>query len=516
MMMLRQHSTGFAPKGIKAYKKSYFASFLRSAGITALASDGRIVLFSTTSLYSSGIIDSRTAIVCMCGAQTTALIANFMAVIDDTSLIYLLLGIGGITSFFLRNKKCEKTKKVFLFLMSISVLLFGMNEMKDSLAFIGQNIHVKNIITLNHNSGFLVFIFGGILSFIMQSTGAVSFMAVSFYGSGILTHDQAVWFLFGGTCLGSTIRNQIYSFTFTGSSRRLLTIFANRIVLSALIAITQYLFQIHTGIPMLNGLFRGIYDNIIFEVFFTFFTTDAICTILMLTFMNPLIRIYEKLLPDDEFEKISKAMYITNINSLPKKEWGPLIKKEMARISEKLFDFLDIYISKNNYKFAEHISTSNRIIIDKMLELYKEAYDDYPECSGDRRLYEKMLILNNLNRAVTKVVKSLYDSKITNYCKIIDAMLQHIDFVLMYISDFMKKDKADLESLNFIHACVLDTKSRKELLSDSFILGYNEYKDSFRFEFASAYYDILHYCREFVESYTNAAPLNEASTNSKI
>ena len=266
---------------------------------------------------------------------------------------------------------------------------------------------------------------------------------------------------------------------------------------------------------MLNAFFRRIYNNIIFEVFLTLFATDAICTILTLSFMNPLIRIYEKLLPDDQFEKISKAMYITNINALPKKDWGSLIKKEMTRITEKLFDFFDIYIFKNNYKVAEHILESNGIIIGKILEMYKEAYDDDPECSEDRRLYEKILILNNLNNAVAKVVKTLYDSKITNYCNIVDAMLQHIHLVLTYISDFIKKDKLDSELLDSIHMCVLDTKRRKELLADNFILGNNEYKDSFRFEFASSYYDVLHYCRAFVESHTNTVPLSATATNSK-
>lgn len=504
IMMLGQYSAGFTQKDINVDKRSSFFSFLKSAGITALTADSRLVMFSTTSLCSSGLISFRTALVCMCGAQTTALTASFLAVIDNTILIYLILGTGGVVSFFLRKKSCKKTKTFFLFLMSIGVLLFGMNEMKESLAFIGQNSYVKTIITSNSNNEILVFIFGGILSFIMQSSGAVSFMTVGFYGSGIFTHNQAIWFLFGATCIGSAIRNQMYAFTFSGSSRRLFTIYSNRIMISALLAIAQYLFQIYTNIPMLNAIFQGIYDNIIFEVFCTFFVTDGVCTILMLMFMNPLIRIYEKILPDDKFERMSRAIYINNIDSVPKKEWLPLIKKEMAGIFEKLSEFLGIYIFNNSYKNTIFISKSNDIIINRMIVLYKETYDDdTPGLLEDSRLYEKLLALNKVNKTVTKTVNILYNSKITHYNEIIDAMLQHMHLVLICMSDFMKKDEMDSELLNHIYMSVSDSKGRKKLLSYNFISLCREYNNSFRFEFVSLYYDFLNHCVEFVKSYSD-------------
>lgn len=502
---LTQYSADFSKKKLKqSGNKSLTLTFLKSFGISAAAGSSTLVLYSASSFCRAGIIDFKTALVSSLGT-IGSISACFMAVIDNRTIIYLILGIGGVMIFFTRKIQNEKIKTLFFFLFSIGLLLYGMDELKTTFAFIKTNNEIKSVIGRWH-SNFLIFFFGGIISLLMQSGSATAFMAVGLYGGHIFTHEQTAWFIYGGTCLGSAIRSQLIAFSFRGSARRLLGMYSNKIFLIALIASILYFIQIYSKIPMINQIFRSIYDNIIFEVYGSMVAIELIIILCTLIFIKPIIRFYEKLYSDEPSEKLSKAVYLTNIESKPKEEWISLMEKESGEILCKFSELLSEYSSKKDISFINNVCNANAIVIEQMLDLHKKLFNTTNSnlfITGG--IYEKLLILDRLNKEVNLLLETVNKSKIMMNDEIVDAVIQHLHLVFSELSSFIKNRKSDMDFLEYICKSVRDTKPRRDILENEFIFTDRKYGNDLKLEFIGSYYDSLHYLREIELCYEKSS-----------
>jgi phosphate:Na+ symporter len=309
----------------KREKPSLVLSFLKSAGITALIADsGKLVMYSTSSFCFSGLMNFETAFVCILGSNLTAGASSFLALINERNFIYIILGLGGFMRFFLRRSGQENLKLVAMFIFSIGLLLFGIILMKDNFAFIGNNYYLKHVVTTFHYSGLIMILIGTAISFIMQSTAGFSFMVIGLWGSNLISYEQSILMLYG-SCISSCIKSRVYALPFKGSARRLMLVSANIVLASTIITIGLYFLERTTSIPLLNSLLRSIHRNVVFEVSGAMLISNLFIVLSALIFLKPLIRLYNKLYPDDTGEVLAKTQYINNIESLPKSQWPELM-----------------------------------------------------------------------------------------------------------------------------------------------------------------------------------------------
>lgn len=500
IVSLMQYSSEYSriKKTIRKRKESSLLfSFLKSAGITALAADsGKLVMYSTSSLCFSGLMNFRTAFVCMLGSILTSGASSFFALINERYLIYMILGLGGIMRFVYRKSKKENLKLIAMFIFSVGLLLFGITLIKDNFLFLGNNDHVKHLI-ITYNNPFLVILIGAVISFIMQSTAGFSFMIVGLWGSNLISYEQSILMLYG-SCISSCIKCQLYALPFKGSARRLISVNANITLVSSVITVGLYFLERFTSIPLLNSLLRSIYQNVIFEVSGAMLISILFIVSLHLVFLRFLVPLYTRLYPDSSDEILAKTHYIQNIESLPKSQWPVLMSKEVDRIVANLYKLVD-FESPKDLVDAKTICDCNDLIFDRIMDLHKYIYSKRNSNSLDEYLlYEKLFFLKNLN------------SRLVRYCEIIkksDAMLKevfkyavsiHIFLLLKCLSDFIC-NKTDVEEICTITE-TLNFRARKleifKIIKD--IKGEYETK----YELASIYCDILSSLSEIINTYT--------------
>lgn len=499
VVSLNQYSSEYSKtkKAIRPRKEpSLILSFLKSAGLTAIAADsGRMVIYTTSSFCFSGLMNFKTAFVCVLGATFTSGSSNFFALINERYLIYLILGLGGIGRFILRKSSKENLKLVALFIFSVGILLFGTVLIKDNFAFLGENDYVKHIVITVHNP-FLVILIGALISFIMQSSAGFSFMIVGFWSSNLISYEQSILMLYG-SCIAACIRGRLYALPFKGSARRLLLISTDVVSVSSIIIIGLYFIEKNTSAPLLNSLLRSIYKNVVFEVSGAMLISNLFIALLSLLFLKHLVRLYTNLYPDDPDEILVKTHYIQNIETRPESEWPVLINKEVDRITATLYVLVD-FESSNNLSDVKAICNSNDLILNRMLDLHKHIYEGKNNNSIEEYLlYERLFYLEKLNKELLRYwgIMKKYDISSVDICT--HAASIHILAALKCLSDFIYK-QIDIHEIEIVFE-TLNFESRKIKVFEITKDIKAEYDATF--ELANVYCDILAYLSEIINSY---------------
>ncbi len=514
IVCISQYSNEYA-KTKKAIKKrkssSLILSFLKSAGITALAADhGKLVTYSASSFCFSGLINFETAFVCILGASLTAGASSFLALINERDFIYIILGFGGLMRLILIKSRQENLKLIAMFIVSVGLLLFGIILIKDNFAFLGKNDYIKHALMTFHNP-FLVIFIGTVISFIMQSTAGFTFMIVGLWGGNLVSYEQSILMLYG-SCIAWFFRIWIYALPFKGSAKRLMFVSADIILASTIITIGFYFLERATSIPLLNSLLRCVYKNVVLEVSGAMLISTLFIVFLSFIFLKPLVRLYTKRYPEDSDEILSKTHYINNIESLPKNQWPELMNKEIDRIIANFHILVDIE-SSGTLPNAKAVCNSNDLILDRIIDLHKHMYGGVDSSSSSLQeywLYEKLFYSNNLN------------TKLVRYCEIINkcdrsgknifvhAVSVHVLFILKCLSDFIY-NKANTHEIDIV-AESLNFKGRSTRVLD--IVKDIKSEHDTKFELAYVYYDILASLSEIVNTYKYS--LNAAIPDTRI
>lgn len=112
---------------------------------------------------------------------------------------------------------------VFLFLAGVGVFLYGISTMGESLEILAGN-RLKKLFAKTDKNIFAGLGIGAVTTAAVQSSSAVTVMAIGFVNSGFMSLVQATGIIFGAN-IGTTITAQLMAFGFGGVSTINLSIF---------------------------------------------------------------------------------------------------------------------------------------------------------------------------------------------------------------------------------------------------------------------------------------------------
>ncbi len=96
---------------------------------------------------------------------------------------------------------------IFSLFGGLALFLYGMNMMSTNLEVMAGN-RMKSILEKLTSNRFLGVLVGAVVTAVVQSSSAVTVMAVGFVNSGLMTLRQAVWIIMGAN-IGTTITGQL-------------------------------------------------------------------------------------------------------------------------------------------------------------------------------------------------------------------------------------------------------------------------------------------------------------------
>ena len=512
---LSQYSASYSSNDFRKTNtsRSIFGEFFKSIGITCLASDGgRVASFSSATLLASGLLAYKAAVYSIFGAVVASSSASFFVVFDNKILIFILVGVGGIGYFFLQ-KRYIYPAKICILMFYLGLLLFGMLQMKSAFSFMSENSSVYNY--LANEKHLLMFLVDGIiLSIILQSGGAVTFLTIALSRAGLINYDQSFLILIGGT-LGSAIRAQIYAMAFSGSAKQLISFFAG-IKTVAFIVLLSFFIIFFNILGTLNTLENSNYFSNIALVYALASTFSNIISVLI---AMPLVRqieiFYNKLFPVDSLEKNSQAKYIRHIEKKDKKEWPKLIQQEFDYILSRLSNnFIEMTRKVKNVKYDNYHS-SNKIIIETMDHYSKEFSFNQGAFPFNNANYELLILLKKLNFCINNYFKNLSDVPKKINSQITDAIIQHTDFLLLELSKC--STGLNLEEIRMTLSSLNDDNYRKrsQVLHENLLKNPATQKNDLIIKFINSYNDTIITAKMMLECFLVKGLISDKETTSK-
>jgi phosphate:Na+ symporter len=392
--ILRKLSSKSFKKIINKLTGSKLKAFFSSIFFTAIFQSSSFVTLIILSLIGVGLISLENAIAVVFGANigttfTAWIVAVFGFEVNLTPLFYFFIGLGGF-SVLIEN---EKTKRILLLLFAIGLLFYGLEIMKDSMAFFSKNIDINEF----KNYPLIVFLLVGfIITGIIQSSSASIAIIQSALFSGVVDFKMAAAFVIGAN-IGTTVTAVIGSIGGNSDKKRL--------------ALAHVLFNVSVG--------TAAFVFLKYLVGITLYFTDGLDNVLKIAFFHtlfnvigvfvwfPFIDLYSKLLKKIAKDKKRSAVkYINSVDiNIPNLAVDAL-NKEINRLAKKVsnFAFLAIFVppSKTD-KPIDKILEENSELIDAN---FNKLYGEIREIEGE--IYKFISQLNQDENIVKLFKKTMY------------------------------------------------------------------------------------------------------------
>lgn len=305
------------------------------------------------------------------GTTATGILASFSSL--PISLYFLIFAFIGVVLMFFKN---DLTKNIGEILAGLGLLFFGIAIMK---AGFKQNDIINGLQSFfnSFDFGLLLYLFGILITALVQSSSAITSIVIAMVGAGSLTLGNGL-FIVLGAMVGTVVNTILVSINGSAEGKR-----------ASLIA---FFLRLVTTLVML--IFLSIFNNQISSAFHIFAIngTDELpvamfALIFNLIFMplcipllKPMIKLFERLVKDKEKDKLKSCVLYINKNILKNPSIAEMqVKKEilnMYDLSYKNYLYaIDKFLTGDTNKDNEIIDLENKIdylnnqIADFLIEL---------------------------------------------------------------------------------------------------------------------------------------------------
>jgi phosphate:Na+ symporter len=242
---LKELSKGSLQKILRKFTKNHFSSILTGAFSSAFLQSSSVVLLITIAFAGAGVLKLSNALGIVLGANlgTTAtgwLVSTlgFKVDLELWSIPLLSFGLFGIVFF----SKKEKVAHLFSVLVGIGFFIWGLTLVKESMLDLTRTFDSSNLQDFSKTDFFL---FGLIITAIIQSSSATIAIVLGAVHAGLIPVESAIYTIIGAD-LGTTATAIIAGLRGKAVKKRIgLSHFFFNIVTSLLaIAITPFIFPI--------------------------------------------------------------------------------------------------------------------------------------------------------------------------------------------------------------------------------------------------------------------------------
>lgn len=173
---------------------------LFGAGVTAILQSSSLMMATMIGLINTNLMTLEQAVGMMMGAEIGTTLTAQIVAFDIDQFVYLFIALGFVLAEFLPRSKWQDYGEV---IMGFGILFLGMNLMSDALKLLTTFPAVESWLAMMGQNIFAGLLAGIVLTAVVQSSSAVTGLAVAMGISQVITLEGAVAILLGaniGTC----------------------------------------------------------------------------------------------------------------------------------------------------------------------------------------------------------------------------------------------------------------------------------------------------------------------------
>lgn len=429
----------------------------------AIQSSGATTVM-TIGFVNAHIISMKQAATIIFGGEigttlTGQLVALGMMGNSEIDLNFLFSSLAGLGVFINMFAKKEKVKLFGSVLTGIGLLFAGLDVMSSAMSEFSKSPALKDIIA-NLNSSILLIIFGAVLTAIIQSSTAITSIAISMVAVGLINISQGIYLTLGanvGTCLTGMLAG-MKSDSANAKRTSLMQLIFN-IGGVVLVYIIDLIMKMLSGGNMSFGvLFENMFPGLPhtqLAMFHTIFNISSVIIVLPLT--EKLVSLTEKIIKDDAPEKRKEGFFFVDENIIS----TPSIAVE--QIKQEIVNMANISIQNFNISM-DMLKTLN-------FDRQKELDDNEEELNYlNKELVELIVKLGQskkLNKKDTRYLSSTYKTI---------ADLERIGDYAQNLSNYAK----DLGEEKFNDVIINELEVTRNLINKLYMIIIDAYKNDKR------------------------------------
>lgn len=283
-----------------------FKSLGLGAGITVAVQSSSAVTVMLVGLVNSGImaLDQTVGVIMgsNIGTTLTAWILSMAGIESDNIFISLLkpenfspvIALIGIALFMLSKKK--KRQDVGMIMLGFSVLMYGMELMKNAVAPLAEMESFQNLLVA-FNNPIVSVLFGAVFTGVIQSSAASVGILQALSMTGSITYRAAIPIIMGQN-IGTCVTALISSIGVNRNAKRVTAIHMSFNIIGTVICLVVFY-----GLDaLLHFSFVNRAINPV-EIAFVHSIFNIVTTVILLPFSNLLVKLAKRIIPDGKDKK---------------------------------------------------------------------------------------------------------------------------------------------------------------------------------------------------------------------
>ncbi len=410
------------------------------AGATTQSMSG--LTFIVISVLRSRLLAIESALVVVLGGGFGVTMIVVVAAFDIRSAALCVIGLAAAVAV---TERLTRYRTLATALFGGSLMVFGLVLLKDAAAPMAEAPWFREAMAGAGASLWLAFGVAALLTFIAQSSGAVSIFAISLATAGAISMDQVLMMIYG-SFIGSGAIQYVLSTGLTGRSRQvaMFMILYNALICS--IGVPWLLLEVHAGIPGLKALVTATILGPAQQMSAFYVILTMVLLPVLVPLRHRLARFLERQWPVSTVDGMSSMQFIHGHASVDAETSLTLVELEQRRLMGLLSQYFEL-VRRN-----EPLASTQAAILSIMGEIDEFLADLqklHPTQGVERRniLMSRQKLLAWLEAALADVCQPLtVPGGSPLFRQFSNTVCEGVDTVVLLASDLF--DEADPRSWN--------------------------------------------------------------------
>ena len=320
-----------------------------------------------------------------------------------------------------------------------AMIVLGLMLLREAAAPLAEEPWFRDMVEGSGHSLILAFVVAAALTFIVQSSGAVSVFGISLASVGVISVDQAIMTIYG-SYFGSAAILTVLSANLTGRSRQVVMYLVIFDLLICAVVIPLLYAEIYLDVPSIKAVIDATGLDLPQRLALVYVITSVVPVPIMLAVLGPSTRILEKLWPESEIDELSRAQFIHGHATVDIDTSLVLVDLEQRRafrLQQRYFDLV------REGKDVRPLRDASRTLMTEIEEFLTDLQPLHPMQAVENRntLLNRQKLLAWLADSVAAMCDALLDiSEQAKLKQFREAMCEGVDSVFLALDHAMESN----------------------------------------------------------------------------
>ena len=308
---------------------------LLGGGITQSMS---ALTFIAVSILRSRLITLKGALAMILGGGVGVTGLVMIATFDIKMLALYVVGIAGAA---VATERLSKFRAIAGSFLGGGMVILGLVLVREAAAPLADEPWFRDLMLGTGNSMVLAFFVAALLTFIVQSSGAVSVFGISLAAVDIISVDQAIMIVYG-SFVGSSAIIYVLSANLRGRSRQLAMYMVIHNLLVCAVTIPLHYAEVYLDVPLMKALISATGFDLSQQLALVYLIPSVVPVPILIAGLGVSSRILERLWPASEIDELSRTEFIHDRASVDVETSLMLVDLEQRRVFRMLSGYFEL------------------------------------------------------------------------------------------------------------------------------------------------------------------------------